>query len=101
MTQVLKMNSTDEVTLTAHFMEWRRQNQTFIDLAGYTYQTHNLTGLDEPMQVRTAKVSASLLPLLGVQPVLGRRDRGQTGEPALCGGAGAPFGPAEADIRVQ
>jgi putative ABC transport system permease protein len=72
MTQILKKNSTDEVTLTAHFLEWRRQNRTFVDLAGYNYQTRNLTGLDEPMQLRTAKVSASLLPLLGVQPVLGR-----------------------------
>ena len=72
MTQILKKNSTDEVTLTAHFLEWRRQNQTFTDLAGYNYQTRNLTGLDEPMQLLTAKASASLLPLLGVQPVLGR-----------------------------
>lgn len=72
MTQILKKNSTDEVTLTAHFLEWRRQNQTFTDLAGYNYQTRNLTGLDEPMQLRTAKASASLLPLLGVKTVLGR-----------------------------
>jgi putative ABC transport system permease protein len=72
MTQILKMNSTDEVTLTAHFLEWRRQNQTFTDLAGYNYQTRNLTGLEEALQVRTARASASLLPLLGVQPALGR-----------------------------
>src|SRR4051812_41799679 len=72
MTQIVKKNSTDELTLTAHFLEWRRQNQTFVDLAGYNYQTRNFTGGDEPMQVRTAKVSASLLPLLGVQPLLGR-----------------------------
>ena len=72
MTQILKKNSTDEVTLTEHFLEWRRQNQTFTDLAGYNYQTRNLTGRDEPMELLTAKASASLLPLLGVQPVLGR-----------------------------
>lgn len=72
MTQILKKNTTDEVTLTAHFLEWRRQNQTFTDLAGYNYQTRNLTGLEEALQVRTAKASASLLPLLGVQPFLGR-----------------------------
>lgn len=72
MTQILKKNSTDEVTLTPHFLEWRRQNQTFTDLAGYNYQTRNLTGLNEPMEALTARISASLLPLLGVQPVLGR-----------------------------
>ena len=72
MTQILKKNSTDEVTLTEHFLEWRLQNQTFTDLAGYNYQTRNLTGRDEPRQLLTAKASASLLPLLGIQPVLGR-----------------------------
>jgi putative ABC transport system permease protein len=72
MTQILKKNSTDELTFTPHFLEWRRQNQTFTDLAGYNYQVRNLTGLYDPMEVRTARASASLLPLLGVQPVLGR-----------------------------
>jgi putative ABC transport system permease protein len=66
MTQILKKNSTDEVTITPHFLEWRRQNHTFTDLAGYNYQTRNLTGLDEPLELHTAKASASLLPLLGV-----------------------------------
>ena len=72
MTQILKKNSTDEVTLTEHFLEWRRQNHSFTDLAGYNYQTRILTGLDEPVQLLSARASASLLPLLGVQPVLGR-----------------------------
>src|SRR5580693_4177131 len=72
MTTILKKNSTDEVTITAHFLEWRRQNRTFTDLAGCNYQTRNLTGIDQPMELRTAKASASLLPLLGVQPILGR-----------------------------
>jgi putative ABC transport system permease protein len=72
MTQILKKNSTDEVTITPHFLEWRRQNHTFTDLAGYNYQTRNLTGLDEPLELHTAKASASLLPLLGIQPAIGR-----------------------------
>jgi putative ABC transport system permease protein len=72
MTQILKKNSTDEVTITPHFLEWRRQNHTFTDLAGYNYQTRNLTGLDEPLELHTAKASASLLPLLGIQPAMGR-----------------------------
>ncbi len=72
MTQILKNNSTDEVTLTAHFLEWRRQNQTFSEFAGYNFQTRNLTGIDEPLEIACAKASASLLPILGVQPILGR-----------------------------
>jgi putative ABC transport system permease protein len=72
MTQLLHGSSTDEVTLTPHFLEWRRQNQTFEGLAAYNYQTRNLTGLDQPMEVHTARVSAVLLPLLGMQPAIGR-----------------------------
>jgi putative ABC transport system permease protein len=72
MTQVLKKNSTDELTITPHFLEWRRQNQSFTALAGYNFQTRNLTGRDEPLELHTAKASASLLPLLEVQPAIGR-----------------------------
>lgn len=72
MTEVLKKNSTDELTITAHFLEWRRQTQTFTGLAGYNYQTRNLTGIAEPMELETARASATLLPLLGVRPALGR-----------------------------
>jgi putative ABC transport system permease protein len=72
MTQTLKKSSTDDVTITADFLEWRRQNHVFTDLAGINYRTRNLTNIDEPMELETAKVSASLLSLLGVQPVLGR-----------------------------
>ena len=72
MTQILRKNSTDEVTITPHFLEWRRQNHTFTDLAGYYYQTRNLTGPGEPLELHTAKASASLLPLLGVEPAMGR-----------------------------
>jgi putative ABC transport system permease protein len=72
MTTILKGNSTDDVTLTVHFLEWRRQNHAFTALAGYNYQTRNLTGVDEPRELSTAKASESLLPLLGVQPILGR-----------------------------
>jgi putative ABC transport system permease protein len=72
MTQLLHGSSTDEVTFTPHFLEWRRQNHTFEGLAAYNYQTRNLTGLDQPMEVHTARASAALLPLLGVQPAIGR-----------------------------
>ena len=77
MTQVLKKNSTDEVTITAHFLEWRRQTRAFVDLAGFNYQVRSLTGIDEPLEVETARASASLLPLLGVQPLLGRNFSGR------------------------
>lgn len=72
MTELLHGTSTDDLTLTPHFIEWRRQNHTFEGLAGYNYQTRNLTGLDQPVEVHTARVSAALLPVLGIQPAIGR-----------------------------
>jgi predicted permease len=72
MTQLLHGSSTDEVTLTPHFLEWRRQNHTFDGLAAYNDQTRNLTGPYQAMEVHTARVSAVLLPLLGIQPAIGR-----------------------------
>jgi putative ABC transport system permease protein len=72
MTEILHSNSTDEVTVTSHFLEWRKQNRSFTALAGFNYATRSLTGIDEPLEAHTARVSATLLPLLGVRPALGR-----------------------------
>jgi putative ABC transport system permease protein len=72
MTELLHGSSTDELTLTPHFLEWRRQAKSFAALAGYQYQTRNLTGDDDPRELQMAKASAALLPMLGVTPALGR-----------------------------
>lgn len=71
-TQVLKANSTDEVTFTADFLDWRSNNRTFESLAAYNEYTRSLTGVAEPMQVHTVKASSALLPTLRVQPLFGR-----------------------------
>jgi len=71
-TQVLRGSSTDELTITADFLDWRRLNHSFTHLAGYNHQVRNLTGVEPPVEVRTARASASLLPLLGVIPAIGR-----------------------------
>jgi predicted permease len=71
-TQVLKANSTDEVTFTPDFIDWRSGNRTFERMAAYNEVTRSLTGIAEPIQVHTVKASSALLPLLGVSPLLGR-----------------------------
>jgi predicted permease len=71
-TQVLKANSTDEVTFTPDFLDWRSGNRTFESLAAYNEYTRSLTGIAEPIQVHTAKASSSLLPILRIQPLFGR-----------------------------
>lgn len=70
--ETLKGNSTDPVTLTPDFLEWREQNGVFTGIAAFNLLTRTLTNVGEPLQLHTAKASSSLLPLLEVQPFLGR-----------------------------
>ncbi|HTS75534.1 MAG TPA: ABC transporter permease [Bryobacteraceae bacterium] len=70
--EVLHGTSTDELTITPHFLEWRRQAQSFASIAGYNYQVRNLTGAGDAVELPGARVSASLLPMIGVEPALGR-----------------------------
>jgi predicted permease len=72
LTEILHGSSTDEFSLTSHFLEWRNQAKSFADLAGYRFQTRNLTGVDDALEVNTGLASASLLPIIGVSPALGR-----------------------------
>jgi predicted permease len=50
----------------------RSESQSFTDLAGFSSETFNLTGSDEPEQLPGARVSSNFLRTLGVQPILGR-----------------------------
>ena len=52
--------------------EWRRQSQSFADLATFDAVSTILAGPDGAEQVLGASISPNLLSLLGVQPVLGR-----------------------------
>src|ERR1700761_5876247 len=72
MTELLHGSSTDDLTLTPHFLEWRRQTKAFAAMAGYQYAVHNLTCADQPLELHTARVSANLLPMIGVAPAMGR-----------------------------
>jgi len=59
-----------------HFLDLRRQNKSFSDLAGYNayYGTgdHKLTGDGEPERLSGVPVTQNFFPFLGIQPVLGR-----------------------------
>jgi len=62
----------DLSTAAGEFLDYRERNQVFEGMAGFTDQSFNLTGQGEPERVQAARVSASLFPLLGVQPSQGR-----------------------------
>ena len=52
--------------------QWRSQSQSFADMATFDAVSTMLTGADGVEQIVGASISPNLLPLLGVQPVLGR-----------------------------
>ena len=52
--------------------QWQRQGQSFADMATFDSVSTVLTGADGVEQIVGASISPNLLPLLGVQPVLGR-----------------------------
>jgi len=63
----------DFVNLTAPgFMDWRAQSTVFEDFAAYEPGGFDLTGSGEPARLAGIRASATLFPMLGVKPELGR-----------------------------
>lgn len=52
--------------------DFQQQCQAFDQIAAYSTQGLNLTGVDQPERLRGAAISANLFPTLGVQPHVGR-----------------------------
>jgi putative ABC transport system permease protein len=52
--------------------QWRSQAQSFADMATFDSVSMTLTGADGAEQIVGASISPNLLPLLGIQPALGR-----------------------------
>jgi len=55
-----------------NYLDWRSESRSFTDMGVYRGDDFNLTGAGEPEQISGEHVSASLLPVLGVTPLLGR-----------------------------
>ncbi|HVF22534.1 MAG TPA: ABC transporter permease, partial [Pyrinomonadaceae bacterium] len=56
----------------ANYVDWRDQNSVFSGMAAIAESNFNLTGVGDPERLKGRRVSASLFPLLGVEPQLGR-----------------------------
>src|SRR6185503_9678796 len=65
----------------ANLFDWRQQSRSFSGFAWYNRSVTTLGGSNEPEQVVTSGVSASLFPLLGVRPVIGRFIRADEATP--------------------
>jgi len=71
---------------SGNFLDWRKA-KSFSALAGWAGSAYTLTGLDRPVQIYGARVTAEFFQTLGVKPVLGRTFL--RGEDGLDGGAAA------------
>jgi putative ABC transport system permease protein len=62
----------DDPVAVANYIDWRDQNRSFETMGAADYWFTNLTGIDAPERLPALKVTQNLLPMLGVQPILGR-----------------------------
>ncbi|HEX7330800.1 MAG TPA: ABC transporter permease [Pyrinomonadaceae bacterium] len=59
--------------IAAHqYLTWKDRNSSFDDIAAFSDNNFNLTGVGEPERISCAQVTASLFTTLKVQPVRGR-----------------------------
>ena len=63
---------TEDWFSTAQYFDIKNTNSSFEGVAIAIGANYNLTGDGEPERIGTIRVSSNLLPLLGVQPLLGR-----------------------------
>jgi putative ABC transport system permease protein len=68
-----------------NYLSWKEQNHCFERLGAIGAGTYTLTGRGDPEQINGATISPSLLPLLGIQPVLGRGFREGDDRPGASG----------------
>jgi putative ABC transport system permease protein len=57
---------------TANYIDWRDQSRSFEAMGGADYWSPNLTNSGTPEHLYGLKVTQNLLPLLGIEPLLGR-----------------------------
>ena len=57
---------------TMNFLDWKNQNTVFSAMAAQNGASVTLTGIDEPVQLRGARVSAPYFDIFKVKPMLGR-----------------------------
>jgi len=55
-----------------NFMDWKRDNHVFENMAAAEGWSANLTGVDKPQKLPGMRVTPEMFPTLGVAPLLGR-----------------------------
>jgi hypothetical protein len=72
MWQTLPRLNVAEVEATAFDYDAWRTLRTFPEIAMLTYSSFSITGGNDPERVKGARVTASLMPTLGIVPAIGR-----------------------------
>ena len=70
----------NEVSM-ANYLDWRAQNQSFEQLALYSWWSANLTAVDPPERIQGMVVTANFFDALGVKPVMGRNFTEEENQP--------------------
>ena len=55
-----------------NYFDWKRMSHSFETMGTFTWASTNLTGQGEPERVQGILASSEVLPMLGIQPSLGR-----------------------------
>ena len=71
-TRLLDRNETTKTVALHDYVDWKARQGSFEDLAAFEQTTFNLSSSGAPERVRGAYVSAGLLPLLHIKPLVGR-----------------------------
>lgn len=62
----------ENVVSSANFLDWKKQNHVFADMAAFESVPFNLTGDNKPESIVGERVTTNLFSVLGVQPLRGR-----------------------------
>ncbi len=62
----------DDITSYPNYLDWRDQNSTYAELAGFSPTSFSLTGAGEPERLAGAAVTANFFDVMGIQPAIGR-----------------------------
>jgi len=65
----------------ANFLDWQKENHVFARMAAAEYFEPNLSDQSEPERVAGLHITHDMLPMLGIQPLLGRMFREEEDEP--------------------
>jgi predicted permease len=73
LSETLPKQGDDELGVSvAEYFDYRDENHVFSQVAAYETDSFNLTGEGTPLRIHAARLSASAIPLLGVNAIIGR-----------------------------